>query len=182
MRDLLRRRPMARKTSMVAVACLSLPGDLQFQYLRAPSAEKESVTWIGRGPRGQHRLVTDSRGFPTHLRQAGWACGLLESAARFAAWRAPLRAHVGRTLRIAERPTMSNQPMPQTTKSPKAPVVPPPPSPTQKTPTSGPLPRHDTVRPPFSSEVQKREEDRDEVLRESFPASDPPPVSPGPGE
>lgn len=79
---------------------------------------------------------------------------------------------------------MSNQPMPQTTKSPKAPVVPPPTapvSPGQKTPTSPSIPRRDSVRP-FTSEVQKREEDRDEVLRESFPASDPPPVSPGPGE
>jgi hypothetical protein len=79
---------------------------------------------------------------------------------------------------------MSNQPMPHTTKSPQAPVGPPPSpaSPGQKTPTPPTLPRRDTARSPFSSEIEKREEDRDEVLRESFPASDPPPVSPGPGE
>jgi len=66
--------------------------------------------------------------------------------------------------------------MPYTTKSSQ---VVPPPAPGQKAPISPTPPRRDAARPP-ASEVQKREEDRDEVLRESFPASDPPPVSPAP--
>lgn len=76
---------------------------------------------------------------------------------------------------------MSNQPMPQTMKSPK-PVLPPSslPAPRSSQPSGPPVSqRRDTGRGPLSADIRKREEDRDEVLRESFPASDPPPVTPG---
>lgn len=77
---------------------------------------------------------------------------------------------------------MSNQPMPVATRSPKperlssqASAGASPPEP-QKAP---PAQREELVISRTASEERKREEDRDEVLRESFPASDPPPMSPG---
>jgi hypothetical protein len=78
---------------------------------------------------------------------------------------------------------MSNQPMPVVTRSPTAegrptpqPVAPPSTAEQQKTP----LARRDEVAVSRTApDERKREEDRDEVLRESFPASDPPPMSPG---
>jgi hypothetical protein len=76
---------------------------------------------------------------------------------------------------------MSNQPMPVATGSPRTEGLSTPPAaaPTaepQKIPAAR---RDEVVLPRTASEERKREEDRDEVLRESFPASDPPPMSPG---
>jgi hypothetical protein len=78
---------------------------------------------------------------------------------------------------------MSNQPMPFTPRSPRPeglstlPAVKPPAPAEQHNPP--PTPPDELSPTRATSDERKREEDRDEVLRESFPASDPPPMSPG---